>query len=260
MKNSLYRQFAQVYDIFMSAVPYKRWAGYISEMLQSHGIAPGALVLDVACGTGTMAFLMAEKGYEMIGVDASADMLSEALNKKNKQDKKDNKITKKKGRNILFLNQDILALDLYGTVDAAYSTCDALNYIMTDDDFEKVLRNVLLFLNPGGIFIFDLKTETKYRQLGNSTYHDSSRNASYIWKNRYDADTMINEYHVKFFVDGKESFSETHRQRAYTIKTITDLAQQAGFNVQAVKDNYTYDPVRPESERATYILTTPIKG
>ncbi|MCL2399052.1 MAG: class I SAM-dependent methyltransferase [Defluviitaleaceae bacterium] len=241
----MYRHFSRVYDIFMDAVPYRQWAGYIDEMLQNHNVPSNSLLLDLGCGTGTVTFMMAQKGYELIGVDASADMLSEASAKMHK-----------KGYNILFLNQDILELDLYGTVDAAYSICDTLNYILTEEEFEKALKNVALYLNPGGIFIFDLKTDNKYRKLGSNTYHDIAgkyNNASYVWKNHYNPSTGINEYKVQFFLKGEENFLEVHRQRAYSTESVTLMAQKTGLQVLSIFDNYTCNPAPEDSERVTYL-------
>ena len=245
---NVYRHFAQVYDAFMADIPYEQWAGYIDEVLRSYGVPPGGLVLDLACGTGTMAFLMVQNGYELIGVDVSADMLSEATAK-----------MYEKGLHILFLNQDMRALDLYGTVDAVYSSCDGLNYLLTEADFEKVLTNVALYLNPGGIFVFDLKTDSKYRQLGDNIYYDNIGIASYQWKNHYNPDTNINEYQVQFFFqqEGQDkesiSFLETHYQRAYSTEKVIDLVKKSGFKALSIFDNYAYNPARSDSERLTYV-------
>jgi len=247
----IYRHFSQVYNVFMDDTPYERWTGCIDEIFKSYGVPTGGLVLDLACGTGTMAFLMAQKGYELIGVDMSADMLSEAYVQ-----------MQEKGLHILFLNQDMRTLDLYGTVDAAYSSCDSFNYMLTPDDFEKALKNVALYLNSDGVFIFDLKTESKYRELGDNTYYDDIDSASYIWKNTYNADTGINEYQVQFFSQqGGDSvtFTETHLQRSYSIETVTALAQQAGFEVVSVLDGYSYNAAHPDSERVTYICKPKVR-
>jgi ubiquinone/menaquinone biosynthesis C-methylase UbiE len=241
----IYQHFSRAYDAFMRDIPYKKWSKYIYEVLCSHGVPKGGLVLDLACGTGTMAFLLAQKGYEIIGVDASVDMLSEAYLKMQEE-----------GSRILFLNQDIRALDLYGTVDAAYSSCDGLNYMLTEDDLEKVIKNVALYLNTGGIFVFDLKTDHKYRQLGSGNYYDNTDTASYIWKNHYDPATGINEYEVQFFFkEGSETVTvtETHRQRAYDIAIVTDLIKRAGLKLLSVCDNYTYNPAGADSVRVTYV-------
>lgn len=245
MDKESYRNFAGVYDTFMDDVPYKQWAGHIDKVLGQFGIPKGAILLDIACGTGTMAFLMAQKGYELIGTDKSSDMLSEAYSKRSGGGVDEN--------GILFLNQDILELDLYGTVDAAYSTCDSLNYLLTEEELAKALANVSLFLNPNGVFIFDLKTENKYRQMGDNTYNDIAGDASYIWKNQYNPDTRINEYRIHFLIEGGPNFWEVHRQRAFGMAEVKQAAQKAGLTVESVTDGYTDSPARADSERVVYV-------
>ena len=238
---NIYRHFAGVYDTFMTDMPYKHWAGYIDEVFRLGGVPNNGLVLDLACGTGTMAFLMSQKGYDIIGVDASEDMLSEAY-------------SKNYDRLPLFLKQDMRTLDLYGTIDAAYSSCDGMNYLLTEDDFLQTLKRVALFLNPGGIFVFDLKTEYKYKSLGNGTYQDSVEDASYIWKNNYNPTTCINEYKVHFFV-GKQDFLETHLQRAYSEEVVKSLVKKAGMQLLNITDGYTNNPAKKDSERITFTLS-----
>jgi len=240
---NIYRHFAGVYDAFMTDMPYKHWAGYIDEVFQHYKVPKNGLVLDLACGTGTMAFLMSKKGYDIIGVDTSEDMLSEAY-------------SKDYIKTPLFLKQDMRILDLYGTIDAAYASCDGMNYLLTEDDFLQTLKRIALFLNPGGVFIFDVKMEHRYKILGSGTYHDEVENASYIWKNSYNPATCINEYNVHFFVD-QQDFIETHLQRAYSNETIKSLVAKAGLQLLNVMDNYSNIPAKSDSERLTYIVQYP---
>ena len=235
---NVYGQFAQVYDMFMKNVPYKQWADYIQTKLKAHNVPDGGLILDLACGTGTLALLMEQMGYDIIGVDSSADMLSEARNKTS---------------SILLLRQNMLELDLFGTIDAAYSTCDAMNYLLCEDDFINVLKKVKMFLNPGGIFIFDIKSEYKYNMLGNNTYNDSAGSASYLWKNSYDKESCINEYNVRFFLSSTR-FTEVHKQRAYSVNDVKTMASITGFEISEIQDNYTANVINDLSERITFTL------
>ena len=239
---SIYRDFAMVYDIFMADIPYQSWAGYIDDAFRARGVPGGGLVLDLACGTGTMAVLMAQKGYDMIAVDNSPAMLSEAS-------------AKGAALGILFLEQDMRRLDLFGTVDGAYCACDGLNYMLTEADLTAALQKVAMYLNPGGVFIFDLNTEYKYSQLGQRTFSDVRGKASYIWKNSFDRQQGINEYHVQFFMNGRNSatFAETHRQRAYSTDTVQKCAKKAGLCIVDVWNNYTTAKPAPKSKRLTYI-------
>ena len=144
---SSYESFARVYDLFMDNIPYEEWCGYLTGLLEDQGIRDG-LVLELGCGTGNMTRLLAGKGYDMIGVDNSVDMLEIAMEKKEEE-----------GQDILYLLQDMREFELYGTVRAVVSVCDSMNYITEEEDLLEVFRLVNNYLDPGGIFIFDLNTE-----------------------------------------------------------------------------------------------------
>jgi SAM-dependent methyltransferase len=184
-----------VYDLFMTKeIPYDAWAEYITRLLNKHlsigtnrnGKAP--IILDLACGTGNITLRLAARGYDMIGVDASGDMLAQAQNKAFEQ-----------GHRVLWLAQDMRALDLYGTVDAAVCTCDGLNYILNGNELMETFRRVRLFLNPGGIFIFDMNTAYKFGViLGNGAFADAAEGAQYQWDNHYNPASNINTYRVTF--------------------------------------------------------------
>ena len=154
-----YTSFAQVYDLFMDNVPYEEWAAYVRGILTEYGIGSG-LVLDLGCGTGSLTECLARAGYDMIGVDSSEDMLEIAMDKRGRS-----------GLDILYLLQDMREFELYGTVRAVVSICDSMNYILDYADLVQVFRLVNNYLDPGGIFIFDLNTEYKYEALmGSRTF------------------------------------------------------------------------------------------
>ena len=141
-----YTSFARVYDTFMDNVPYKEWADYLGKILKEYGIDDG-LVLDLGCGTGSMTEMLASSGYDMIGVDNSEEMLGEAMEKRAES-----------GHEILYLEQDMREFELYGTVRAIVSVCDCMNYITEEDDLFTVFKLVNNYLDPDGIFIFDMNT------------------------------------------------------------------------------------------------------
>jgi len=237
-----YKKFAAVYDIFMARdIPYDAWAAYIDDTL---GGKP-AIVLDLACGTGNMTLRLAERGYDMIGADASEDMLAQAQNKAFDQ-----------GYRILWLLQDMRRLDLYGTVDAVTCVCDGLNYIIKPDELWEVFRRVRLFLNPGGIFIFDMNTEYKFKEiLAEGTFGDAAEGAEYQWDNRYDAETKINEYRLSFSPAEQSPlvYKERHLQRAYDIGAVSNWLMDAGFASVRLRDNYTHQPPKADTTRVTFI-------
>lgn len=166
--NESYTSFAQVYDMFMDNVDYSAWSKYLIQLLKEYQVEDG-LVLDLGCGTGNMTELLAEEGYDMIGVDNSEDMLEIASEKRAES-----------GLNILYLLQDMREFELYGTVKAVVSICDSINYILEEDDLREVFSLVNNYLDPKGMFIFDLNTKYKYEQMGETTIAETARRqASY---------------------------------------------------------------------------------
>lgn len=237
-----YTGFAEVYDMFMDNIPYEKWCGYLTSLLSEYGIGDG-LVLDLGCGTGTVTELLAAGGYDMIGVDISPDMLQIALEKRERS-----------GLPILYLQQDMREFELYGTVRAVVSICDSMNYILDKEDLIHVFSLVNNYLDPGGIFIFDLNTEYKFREvLGSSTIAETRDESSFIWENDYDGKERINEYDLTLFVrqegDLYRKFEETHFERAYSVEEIKDALSMAGMEFLAVYDAFTRDAPKDTSER-----------
>ena len=236
-----YTSFAQVYDLFMDNVPYEEWAAYVRGILTEYGIGSG-LGLDLGCGTGSLTECLARAGYDMIGVDSSEDMLEIAMDKRGRS-----------GLDILYLLQDMREFELYGTVRAVVSICDSMNYILDYADLVQVFRLVNNYLDPGGIFIFDLNTEYKYEALmGSRTFAEDREDGSFIWYNEYSPEDHINEYDLTLFVrEGKlfRRFQETHYQRAYSPAEVRRAAAEAGMEFEACWDAFSRDPVKPDSER-----------
>ena len=131
------------------------------------------------------------------------------------------------------------------------------NYITDAEDLQTVFSLVNNYLDPGGVFIFDLNTISKYRELGDSVIAENRDESSFIWENWYDEETCINEYDLTLFIRGEqglyEKYEETHYQRAYEIEEVCDLLTRSGLKVEAVYDAFTMDVPQPESERV-YIV------
>ena len=236
-----YTSFAQVYDLFMDNVPYDEWCAYICETLKKHGIADGP-VLDLGCGTGELTRLMAKKGYDMIAVDSSVDMLEIAS--QNWED------------GILYIHQRMEELELGESVQAAYSACDSVNYILEEEDLLQAFCRVYSHLMPGGIFLFDMNTDYKYRVLlGENTFAESRDEGSFIWENYYDEESAVNEYDLTLFIpeEGElfRRYTELHYQKNYSMERVRKLLEQAGFCDICLYDDYTDNPVREDSERCT---------
>lgn len=239
-----YTSFAQVYDTFMDNVPYEDWSDRIRTILRQYGIT-GGLALDLGCGTGKMTELLAEAGFDMIGVDNSEDMLELAMEKRLVS-----------GHDILYLLQDMQEFELYGTVGAIVSVCDSINYITDEEELLEVFRLANNYLDPHGIFLFDFNTEYKYREiLGDNTFAEGREECSFIWENYYDPEEEINEYELTLFVREEEDpelyrrYQETHFQKAYTLERIKRLLERAGMTFMRAWDGYADEAPTYTSQR-----------
>lgn len=239
-----YDSFARVYDAFMEDVPYEKWCGMIVEELRLAHIDDG-LVLDLGCGTGTLTRMLAAAGYDMIGVDGSQEMLMEAREKEGESD-------------ILYLCQDIRAFELYGTVRAVVSTCDTMNYLLTPEDFMQTVRLVNNYLDPGGLFLFDLNTLYRFReQMGDATFAQSGEDAAYIWENYFDADSGRNEYDLTLFLqreDGLfERYVEVHEEQGYTPQEVERFLEEGGMEFVRMFDAQSGGAPTETSEKIFFV-------
>ena len=238
-----YTGFAQVYDTFMDNVPYDEWGEYLVSLLKKYGVEDG-LVLDMGCGTGAMTRYLDAHGYDMTGIDVSEEMLTIAK--------------EKSSPDILYLLQDMREFELYGTMRAAVSICDSMNYILEEDDLLQVFSLVNNYLDPGGLFIFDMNTIHKYQDvIGDTTIAEDREDGSFIWENSYDRENALNVYELALFLpreDGLyEKCEEEHVQKAYSIEAIKAMIVKAGMELVAVYDAYTHNPGDENCERLTFV-------
>ena len=255
-----YTDFAMVYDTFMDETPYEQWCEFLMELFRKYGAQKDDTrqenravmdnlrqerntVLDLGCGTGTLTELLARRGYDMIGVDLSEEMLRIAVDKREKS-----------GLDILYLCQDMRELELYGTVGAVVSVCDSVNYLLEEDDVVQTFRLVNNYLYPEGLFIFDFNTIYKYAEIiGDTTIAENREECSFIWENTYYEEERINEYDLTIFVrevgDRYRRFQETHLQRGYSLKEMRGMVEAAGLLFVDAIDADTHREVTQESER-----------
>ena len=238
-----YTSFASVYDLFMDNVPYEEWGKYLVSLFKEYGIEDG-LLLDLGCGTGKLARIMQKSGYDMIGLDNSYEMLDIAKEKSDES--------------ILYLMQDMREFELYGTVRGIYSACDSLNYILEEEDLKEVFALANNYLDPGGIFVFDINTPYKYYELlAENTFAENREEGSFIWENYFDEEDEINEYDLTLYIkDGEnhfQRFQEVHYQKCYDLPTIKQLLEEAGLEFVAAYDAYTKNPVTDECEKILII-------
>lgn len=243
-----YGVFSEFYDALTANVSYDTVSQVLSSLLTRYGKSRG-LLLDLACGTGSVSVRLAEKGYEVIGVDLSPEMLSEAQNK-----------AYSAGQNILFLCQDMTALDLYGTVDAAVCTLDGLCHLLDEKSVQAALRKVSLFMNPGGVFLFDVNSVYKHRAvLGNNTFVYDTDDVYCVWQNTLLSDGVTVQMDLDFFepVSDEGDYvrqSERFTERAYPRETLEAMLKKAGFTVLDVFDGYSGKPAHDTSERLLFAV------
>ena len=243
--NSSYTSFAEVYDSLTYDVEYENRVNYIEKLFKKFSDIPVSMVLDLACGTGTVSVMLSDRGYDVIGVDASEEMLLQA--------------NKKQGdRDILFINQEMRDFELYGTVDAVVCLLDSVNYVLDEEDLLSCFKWVNNYLNPGGLFIFDINTKHKLENvLAGNIFNDEKDGVFYSWENYFDDEENICEFDINFFVKKRDNsykrFNEIHYERAYTDREIKSMLKKAKLELVAVYDDLTEDAPVKTSEKVFYI-------
>lgn len=244
---SSYNTFSYFYDRLTDDVDYRKRAALIIEVFKKWDKKP-TLLLDLACGTGNFSVQFAKMGIDVIGVDRSEGMLSEAQ-KKNSGLKKP----------VLYLNQSGEELDLFGTVDGAVCCLDSLNHITDYESLKICISKVSLFLEPGCLFVFDVNTVYKHREiLANNSFRIRRRGVDCLWTNRLLDDGVTVEVNLDFtykigLLGKKESASESFCERAYSETEIEAALQEAGFKIEAVYGENTMLPPSENSQRNLYV-------
>jgi ubiquinone/menaquinone biosynthesis C-methylase UbiE len=242
---------APYYDTLMQGVPYRSWVRYLDRLLSSRHAAPRR-VLDLACGTGTVAQMLAEKGYEAVGVDLSEAMIAQARRK-----------AARRGLAIPYYVQDAAQLDLpEAPFDLCVSLFDSLNYIVEPDRLAKAVQRVYAHLSPGGLFIFDINAEFALK----NGFFDQDNMLSqaplrYVWKSEYEPETRLCRVYMRFFLRDRngvdQEFRETHVQFAYREEELREMLLCAGFEQIETLHAYTFQPVRPTTDRIFFIAQRP---
>ncbi len=243
-----YEAFASVYDKFMDDVPYDKWCEYIKKIFKRYDKPTASgLVADLGCGTGNMTLRLSKEGFEMIGIDISEQMLAVARQK-----------AEKEKQNILFLNQDMTEFELYGTVDAIVSVCDCINYITEGEELEKVFALVQNYLEPNGLFVFDINTVYKFRHiLADNSFCRTEEDEAFTWENYFDEASGINEYLTNFFIknsDGTYSrYEEAHYEKAYETDEIKVMLERAGLTCLACFEELTFTEPSNDAQRVFFV-------
>ena len=240
---SSYDFLAGCYDTLTYDVDYSAWADYIEKHFRKKNL-PGNTVLDLACGTGSLTRELALRGYEMIGADRSPEMLAQAA---------------EKNRGVspvepMFLCQSMERLDLYGTVDACVCCLDSVNYVTRPQTLQKAFARVRLFLEPGGLFLFDVNSPAKLEGLDGQVFLDETEDTYCVWRAEYSRRSRICSYFMDLFqldeaTEQWDRGEELHRERAYTAAELTAMLQEAGFVDVRTWGELKMRPPRPDEPR-----------
>ena len=239
-----YHSFSRFYDNLTFNVDYEKRAEYIQSVLSLYGHDAG-LTLDLACGTGSLTLALKRRGVDIFGVDGSQEMLSEAMTK-----------AYDAGESILYLCQRMDRLDLYGTIDTCICTLDSLNHITDPAVLQKVFDRVGLFMNPGGMFVFDVNTVYKHQKiLADNTFVYDTDNVYCVWQNSLEENNTVRIELDLFERDGEAYYrsSESFCERAYEIDDLKKMLENAGFETLAVYHDMTTEPLRDDSDRAIFV-------
>ncbi|MCR5686229.1 MAG: class I SAM-dependent methyltransferase [Lachnospiraceae bacterium] len=244
-----YTGFAGVYDEFMDNVPYDEWVDYLYGLLVRVGVS-GGILCELGCGTGKITRRLKGKGYDMIGIDCSAEMLQVARGREKPGDE-----------SILYLQQDMREFELYGTVAGIVSICDSMNYILTKQDMLKVFKLVNNYLDINGVFIFDLNTVHYYKDvLSDNVICDNREDASLIWENSYDQRSRKNRYDLTLYTKEPSGMfqrcEETHFQRAYALEDVKGMLDKAGLEPLMCLRAFTDRNASEKDERVYFVAKT----
>ncbi len=242
---SSYSDFAYVYDELMLDADYQKRTDYVLALFEKYGKRP-TLLLDLACGTGTFSNALAKKGIEVIGADMSEDMLSVAREKMYDE-----------GINVLYLCQKAEELDLFGTIDGAVCLMDSLNHITDEEALEKAISRVSLFMEKDGLFIFDVNTPYKHKEvLGNNTFIKESDETFCVWQNEYVENGSIVNIRLDIFSKNDElyeRFGEEFSEKAYDFDFLKTLLLKYDFEVLKIFDDLSENEIKSDTERAFFV-------
>ncbi len=243
--NGQYTVISSVYDA-MCGRSEEQWADYIDKILTEHGVEKGALVLDCACGTATVTAKLAQKGYDMTGFDGSADMLSRAF---------ENTV----GLNVLLLLQDMTEFELYGSVAAALCSLDSVNYLSSGDKVIKFFSLVHNYLDPNGIFLFDVNTPYKFENTyGGRDYIIEDKDGRLLcWSCDYNTDGKKCRFAITVFSPEENGLwsreDEEQFEYCYDIKTLSEMLEQVGFDIIGIKAELSEAEPDEKTERVHFI-------
>ena len=241
-----YSVFARYYDELTANIDYRKRAVYFDSIIKKFKKTQGDILLDLACGTGSISMEMARLGYDVIGVDNSEEMLGAAIEKKFES-----------GLPVQYLCQDMRKLDMYGTIDVTICALDSINHLNSLNDIRQVFAGVSLFAEPQGLFIFDVNTPYKHRKiLANNTFTYETDKVYCIWENSLNEKTDEVKMNLEFFELMENGLyqrsSDSFSEKAYTNEEIEALLTETGFELLAKYGDDSFDSPAEDTQRIVY--------
>ncbi len=240
-----YNEFAYIYDELMDDFDYGKWAEYIKDIFGKYGKEPRN-ILEMACGTGNLTYELAKDGYRLTAFDLSEEMLAQAY--------------KKLGRykNVKLLNLDMVDFNLNRKYDSVIAVCDSVNYILEEENLLSSFENVYEHLEDGGLFIFDINSYYKLKEIiGKNTFVSDQENTFYSWQNFYDEKLDICDFFLTFFVEGEDGkytrFDEEHSEKAYKLETVVRLLKKAGFTKVDYYEGFSFNQLAEDTQRINFV-------
>ena len=238
-----YGVLARFYDRLTADADDGARAAYLLALFAKHG-KPVQTLLDVACGTGRLTQALLAAGVDTVGVDRSEEMLS---------------LARQRAPEALFICQDMQQLDLYGCAQGAVCVMDSFNHLWRSEQARAFLTRLRLFVEPGGLFIFDVNTPYKHRQvLADNTFVFEQEDLVCVWQNRLQVRGLVEDMRLDFFVrqaDGRyQRLSDSVKEKAYTDKALQKMLRECGWQVLAVYEDMTMQPPAADSQRAVYVV------
>lgn len=237
----------------LNGTDYKKYAGFIKKVFEKHGISDGSLVLDLACGTGALTQELASLGYDMIGADISPDMLTIALNN-----------AREREQDILYLCQDMRDFELYGTVSAVISASDGINYLTERDDVIKCFKTVRNYLDPGGLFIFDINSPYRFCEvLADRDYFLEGDGVYLGWKNSFHRVKGICEFFLTLFIEDEDGAyikrEEIQTEKLWKMSDIKEMLDESGMELIDVYSDHELSKLKENDEKWYFVCRCPFE-
>lgn len=249
---SEYALLSEYYNRFTDDVPYERWADFFERVFEQKQVNP-KVILDLACGTGSLTRILAQRGYDMIGADQSEDMLmmaQVACMDANPE------------KPVLLLHQPMQELDLYGSMDACVCCLDSVNYVEEPGMLREAMKRVFMFLEPGGLFIFDINTRSKLERINGQSFVREDEDVFCVWQCLIE-DNELCHYDFDIFELNEEGtwnrYQEHHVERIYETEFLLDMLCEVGFTEIEQRGELSDEAPAEQEERIFFIARKPWK-